>query len=99
MSKTEVLSMLKFGADRIFKNDAGRMPTDEELDSIISRTSMIADQKGVGEGTDVCNKLKAIISRISMIADQKGVGGKRDVCKKLNAVISRISMIADQKGL
>ncbi|KAL6759340.1 P-loop containing nucleoside triphosphate hydrolase protein [Haematococcus lacustris] len=42
MNKHEVLSMLKYGADRIFKNDAGRSPTDSELDSIIDRSNMMA---------------------------------------------------------
>lgn len=60
MSKTEVLSMLKFGADRIFKNDAGRMPTDDELDAIISRTSMIGEQKAREESEEVKQEEKGI---------------------------------------
>ncbi|MEW5298327.1 MAG: hypothetical protein WDW36_001466 [Sanguina aurantia] len=42
LSKKELLSMLKFGADRIFKNDSGEMPSDADLDAIIDRSKMMA---------------------------------------------------------
>lgn len=38
LSKKELLSMLRFGADRIFAAAEGRPPSDEELDSIIDRS-------------------------------------------------------------
>lgn len=50
MSKGEVLSMLKFGADRIFKNDAGRMLTEDELDAIIDRSAMQEDMDTQASG-------------------------------------------------
>ncbi|GLC46024.1 hypothetical protein PLESTB_001026800 [Pleodorina starrii] len=39
----EVLSMLRFGADRIFQNEEGAMPSDAELDAIMDRSRMVAD--------------------------------------------------------
>ncbi len=53
MSKGEVLSMLKYGADRIFKNDSGRAPSDAELDAIIDRSNMLASS-APGAAGGVC---------------------------------------------
>ena len=39
MSSKELLSMLSFGADRIFAKEAGERPTDAELDAIIDRSN------------------------------------------------------------
>lgn len=52
MSKTEMLSMLKFGADRIFANEEGEAPTDQELAAIIDR-SVTLGQSGATETTDI----------------------------------------------
>ncbi len=41
LSKGEMLSMLRFGADRIFQNAEGRPPSDEELDAIIDRSDKL----------------------------------------------------------
>lgn len=46
MSKVEMLSMLRFGADRIFANEEGEAPTDQELAAIIDRSIMLG-QSGV----------------------------------------------------
>lgn len=37
LGMAEVLSMLRFGADRIFRNEAGAGPSDQELDQIMDR--------------------------------------------------------------
>lgn len=42
----EMLSILQFGADRIFQGDGGAMPTDSELDAIMDRSGMLANQVG-----------------------------------------------------
>lgn len=42
LSKKEVLSMLRFGADRIFSSTEGRPPSDAELDAIIDRSGSAA---------------------------------------------------------
>jgi hypothetical protein len=39
VSKAELLSMLKFGADRIFSCSEGQPPTDAELAAIIDRST------------------------------------------------------------
>jgi hypothetical protein len=44
LTKSEVLTMLKFGADRIFGTDSGRPPTDAELEVLIDRTGKAAEQ-------------------------------------------------------
>ncbi|GFR46603.1 hypothetical protein Agub_g8206, partial [Astrephomene gubernaculifera] len=36
----EVLAMLRFGADRIFRNEAGDMPSEEQLEAIMDRSRM-----------------------------------------------------------
>lgn len=41
LTKGELLSMLRFGADRIFKNEKGAAPSDAELDAIIDRSSVL----------------------------------------------------------
>lgn len=46
LSKGEMLSMLKFGADRIFASEEGQAPTDKELAAIIDR-SVSLGQSGV----------------------------------------------------
>ena len=38
-----MLSMLRFGADRIFQNSEGRPPSDEDLDSIIDRSDKLGE--------------------------------------------------------
>lgn len=38
---SEVLSMLRFGADRIFRNEAGALPSEEQLDAIMDRCASI----------------------------------------------------------
>ncbi|GIL63033.1 hypothetical protein Vafri_17166 [Volvox africanus] len=43
LTRSEVLSMLRFGADRIFRNEQGVMPTDDELDAIMDRSRMMTD--------------------------------------------------------
>ena len=43
LSKKELLSMLRFGADRIFAAAEGRPPSDEELDAIIDRSARRAE--------------------------------------------------------
>ncbi len=45
LGRTELMAMLKFGADRIFKNDVGRMPSDAELDVLLDRSHMLLDQE------------------------------------------------------
>ncbi|KAK9807695.1 hypothetical protein WJX72_006345 [[Myrmecia] bisecta] len=50
LSKGELLSMLRFGADRIFKNSEGAAPTDAELDHIIDRSASLATTVGTGAG-------------------------------------------------
>jgi hypothetical protein len=45
LGKKELLSMLRFGADRIFAAAEGRPPTDAELDAIIDRTEKQAAVK------------------------------------------------------
>ncbi|GAX78544.1 hypothetical protein CEUSTIGMA_g5984.t1 [Chlamydomonas eustigma] len=45
LDKNELLSMLKFGADRIFKNDSGRMMSDAELEALLDRSTMLAEQE------------------------------------------------------
>jgi SWI/SNF-related matrix-associated actin-dependent regulator of chromatin subfamily A member 5 len=44
LDKKELMSMLKFGADRIFKNDRGRTISDAELDALLDRSQMMAEQ-------------------------------------------------------
>lgn len=39
LSKAELLSILSYGADRIFASSAGHGPTDEDLDQIIDRSN------------------------------------------------------------
>ena len=46
LSKKELLSMLKFGADRIFANAEGKPPTDAELDALINRSAKVAATAG-----------------------------------------------------
>ena len=46
LSKKELLSMLKFGADRIFANAEGKPPTDAELDALIDRSAKVAATAG-----------------------------------------------------
>jgi hypothetical protein len=46
LSKTELMSMLRFGADRIFKNAEGKPPSDEELDLLIDRSHSRAAAAG-----------------------------------------------------
>ena len=41
MDTREVLSMLRFGAERIFSSDSGQPPSDAVLDDIIDRTSAL----------------------------------------------------------
>lgn len=43
LSKGEMLSMLRFGADRIFQNSEGRPPSDEDLDAIIDRSDKLGE--------------------------------------------------------
>ena len=50
MSKGEMLAMLKFGADRIFANEEGEAPTDQELAAIIDR-SITLGQSGAAATT------------------------------------------------
>lgn len=50
MSKVEMLSMLRFGADRIFANEEGEAPTDQELSAIIDR-SITLGQSGLAATT------------------------------------------------
>ncbi|KAL4421455.1 hypothetical protein ABPG75_010746 [Micractinium tetrahymenae] len=52
LSRGEVLGMLRFGADRIFKDDEGRMPTDAELEAIIDRSSTRAAAAVKAEGDE-----------------------------------------------
>jgi hypothetical protein len=61
LSKKELLSMLRFGADRIFAAAEGRPPSDEELDAIIDRSPKkpeddVAQTAPSGEhsGTSAC---------------------------------------------
>lgn len=49
MDVKELLSMLEFGADRIFKGDGGRMPTDKEFEELMDRSD--AGQSKVAEMT------------------------------------------------
>lgn len=49
MDKQEVLSMLRFGCDRIFQSEEGRPPSDAELDAIIHRSGSRAAEKLVRE--------------------------------------------------
>ncbi len=49
LSKKELLSMLKFGADRIFANAEGKPPSDAELDTLIDRSAKVAATAGVRE--------------------------------------------------
>ena len=48
---SEVLAALQFGADKIFRGDKGRMPTDEELDVIIDRSAAFQLEK---DSVQVC---------------------------------------------
>lgn len=55
LSKKELLSMLRFGADRIFAAAEGRPPSDQELDSIIDRSAhhasvSVPDRPPPGDG-------------------------------------------------
>lgn len=43
MSKGEMLSMLKFGADRIFSSEQGQPPTDQDLAAIIDRSVTLGE--------------------------------------------------------
>ena len=43
LSKGEMLSMLRFGADRIFQNSEGKPPSDEDLDAIIDRSDKLGE--------------------------------------------------------
>jgi hypothetical protein len=45
LGKKELLSMLRFGADRIFAAAEGRPPSDAELDAIMDRTEKQAAVK------------------------------------------------------
>jgi hypothetical protein len=45
-----MLSMLRFGADRIFQNAEGRPPSDEELDAIINRSDKLGEAAGAAPG-------------------------------------------------
>lgn len=47
LSKKELLSMLRFGADRIFAAAEGRPPSDAELDAIIDRSASRAAAAGM----------------------------------------------------
>ena len=49
LSKKELLSMLKFGADRIFANAEGKPPSDAELDALIDRSAKVAATAGAHE--------------------------------------------------
>ncbi|PRW60864.1 SNF2 super family [Chlorella sorokiniana] len=49
LSRQEMLAMLKFGCDRIFQTEAGRPPTDAELDAIINRSSSRAAAAAAAE--------------------------------------------------
>ncbi|KAK9840665.1 hypothetical protein WJX81_008358 [Elliptochloris bilobata] len=52
LSKGEMLSMLRFGADRIFQNAEGRPPSDEDLDAIIDRSDKLGEAAGgLGAGS------------------------------------------------
>ena len=46
LGKKELLSMLRFGADRIFAAAEGRPPSDAELDAIMDRTEKAAVKAG-----------------------------------------------------
>lgn len=41
LGRGEMLSMIKFGADRIFKAAEGAAPTDADLESILDRSTAI----------------------------------------------------------
>ena len=59
LSKKELLSMLKFGADRIFANAEGKPPTDAELDALIDRSAKVAATAGAAPFTSsprLCSK-------------------------------------------
>jgi len=43
LSKGEMLSMLKFGADRIFNSEEGEPPTDQDLAAIIDRSVTLGE--------------------------------------------------------
>ncbi|KAG1680939.1 hypothetical protein FOA52_009898 [Chlamydomonas sp. UWO 241] len=62
LDKKELMAMLKFGADRIFKNDKGRMMSEEELDSLLDRSQMMADDEIKQEAKA---KAKAEVARIA----------------------------------
>ncbi|BDA46823.1 probable global transcription activator SNF2L1 [Coccomyxa sp. Obi] len=53
MSKVEMLSMLRFGADRIFANEEGEAPTDQELAAIIDRSITLGQSAGMGAGESI----------------------------------------------
>ena len=46
LSKKELLSMLRFGADRIFAHTEGRPPSDADLDALIDRSLKVAATAG-----------------------------------------------------
>ena len=46
LSKKELLSMLRFGADRIFATAEGKPPSDADLDALIDRSQKVAKTAG-----------------------------------------------------
>ena len=52
MSRQEVLSMLRFGCDRIFQSEAGKPPSSADLDAIIDRSGNRAAAAAAKEGEE-----------------------------------------------
>ncbi|GAX72787.1 hypothetical protein CEUSTIGMA_g243.t1 [Chlamydomonas eustigma] len=54
MDRKELMSMLQFGADRIFKQEEGKMPSEADLDALLDRSSImkreVQQQQGPSSG-------------------------------------------------
>ncbi|GIL69867.1 hypothetical protein Vretifemale_646 [Volvox reticuliferus] len=74
LTTSEMLSMLRFGADRIFRNDQGVMPTEAELDAIMDRSSMVTvTDAAVAAGTGAAAAAESPVAKLDLeTADSSG---------------------------